>query len=280
MTLIVAATPLGNPADASPRLAEALATAGVIAAEDTRRLRRLAADLDVRPAGRVLSYYEQNERQRLPELLAALRDGATVLLVTDAGMPAVSDPGHRLVAAAVAEDLPVTALPGPSAVTTALAVSGLAVERFCFEGFPPRKPGQRDKFFAEIATEPRALVFFESPRRLADTLTALAKAFGPERKAAVCRELTKIHEEVRRGSLGELADWAAEGVLGEVTLVVEGAPGRPGGPVEAATLAAEVAEREAAGTDRKTAITEVARALGVPRRQVYEAVVTSRRERL
>jgi 16S rRNA (cytidine1402-2'-O)-methyltransferase len=280
VTLIVAATPLGNPADASPRLAEALATAGVIAAEDTRRLRRLAADLDVRPAGRVLSYYEQNERQRLPELLAALRDGATVLLVTDAGMPAVSDPGHRLVAAAVAEDLPVTVLPGPSAVTTALAVSGLAVERFCFEGFPPRKPGQRDNFFAEIATEPRALVFFESPRRLADTLAAMAKAFGPERKAAVCRELTKIHEEVRRGGLGELADWAAEGVLGEVTLVVEGAPTGPGGPVDAATLAAEVAAREAAGTDRKTAITEVARSLGVPRRQVYEAVVTSRRERL
>lgn len=280
MTLIVAATPLGNPADASPRLAEALATAEVIAAEDTRRLRRLAADLDVRPAGRVLSYYEQNERQRLPELLAALRDGGTVLLVTDAGMPAVSDPGHRLVAAAVAEDLPVTVLPGPSAVTTALAVSGLAVERFCFEGFPPRKPGQRDNFFAEIATEPRALVFFESPRRLADTLAAMAKAFGPERKAAVCRELTKIHEEVRRGGLGELADWAAEGVLGEVTLVVEGAPTGPGGPVDAAALAAEVAAREAAGTDRKTAITEVARSVGVPRRQVYEAVVTSRRERL
>jgi 16S rRNA (cytidine1402-2'-O)-methyltransferase len=278
VTLIVAATPLGNPADASPRLAEALATADVIAAEDTRRLRRLAADLEVRPVGRVLSYYEQNERQRLPELLAALHDGATVLLVTDAGMPAVSDPGHRLVAAAVAEELPVTVLPGPSAVTTALAVSGLAVERFCFEGFPPRKPGQRDNFFAEIATEPRALVFFESPRRLADTLAAMAKAFGPERKAAVCRELTKIHEEVRRGGLGELADWAAEGVLGEVTVVVEGAPAGPGGPVDAATLAAEVAAREAAGTDRKTAIGEVARSLGVPRRQVYEAVVTSRRE--
>jgi 16S rRNA (cytidine1402-2'-O)-methyltransferase len=211
-------------------------------------------------------------------LLAALHDGATVLLVTDAGMPAVSDPGHRLVAAAVAEELPVTVLPGPSAVTTALAVSGLAVERFCFEGFPPRKPGQRDNFFAEIATEPRALVFFESPRRLADTLAAMAKAFGPERKAAVCRELTKIHEEVRRGGLGELADWAAEGVLGEVTVVVEGAPAGPGGPVDAATLAAEVAAREAAGTDRKTAIGEVARSLGVPRRQVYEAIVTSRRE--
>ena len=275
-TLTVAAVPIGRPGDASPRLAEALATTAVVAAEDTRRVRRLAAALGVDLAGRVVSYYDAVERSRETLLLAALRDGQDVLLVTDAGMPAVSDPGYRLVAAAAAEGAPVTVLPGPSAVTAALAVSGLPSDRFCFEGFPPRKAGERARRFAGLAAEPRTLVFFESPRRTAATLAELARAFGPARRAVACRELTKTYEEIRRGTLGELAAWAAGGVLGEVTLVVEGA-GRPGpgdeplrSPEEAA---AEVAAQLAAGVSRKEAIVAVARESGLPRRGVYDAVV-------
>jgi 16S rRNA (cytidine1402-2'-O)-methyltransferase len=275
-TLTVAAVPIGRPDDASPRLAEALATTAVIAAEDTRRVRRLAAALGVDLAGRVVSYYDAVERSRQALLLAALSDGQDVLLVTDAGMPAVSDPGYRLVAAAAAEGAPVTVLPGPSAVTAALAVSGLPSDRFCFEGFPPRKAGERARRFAELATEPRTLVFFESPRRTAATLAELARAFGPARRAAACRELTKTYEEIRRGTLAELAAWAEGGVLGEVTLVVEGA-GRPGsadGPLRSPEEAAEeVAAQVAAGAVSKEAIATVARDSGLPRRAVYDAVV-------
>lgn len=222
-TLTVAAVPIGRPGDASPRLADALATTAVVAAEDTRRVRRLAAALGVELAGRVVSYYDAVERSREAVLLAALRDGHDVLLVTDAGMPAVSDPGYRLVAAAAAAGARVTVLPGPSAVTAALAVSGLPSDRFCFEGFPPRKAGERARRLAGLAAEPRTMVFFESPRRAAATLAELARAFGPGRRAVACRELTKTYEEIRRGTLGELAAWATGGVLGEVTLVVEGA---------------------------------------------------------
>jgi 16S rRNA (cytidine1402-2'-O)-methyltransferase len=273
-TLVVAAAPIGQPGDASPRLASALASAPVIAAEDTRRVRRLAEALGVRLTGRVVSYYEAVERSRLPGLLRALRGGEDVLLITDAGMPGVSDPGYRLVAAAAAAQVPVSVLPGPSAVTAALAVSGLPTDRFCFEGFPPRSAAQRARLFAALATEPRTLVFFESPRRLAATLAGLAAAFGPGRPAAACRELTKTHEEIRHGTLGELARWAAGGVLGEVTLVVGGAPGQAAArEVTPAEAAREVAVREAAGTSRKAAIAAVARESGLPKRAVYDAVV-------
>jgi 16S rRNA (cytidine1402-2'-O)-methyltransferase len=274
--VLLAGTPLGRPQDASERLRDALASAPVIAAEDTRRLRRLCADLGVRPTGRVVSFYDANETARVPQLLAALRDGQDVLVVTDAGMPSVSDPGYRLVAAAVSAGLDVTALPGPSAVTAALAVSGLPVDRFCFEGFLPRKAGERARALAALAGERRTLVLFESPRRLAATLAELVAAFGADRPAAVCRELTKTHEEIRRGSLAELADWAADGVLGEITLVIGGASG----PVSAepADLAAAVAAREAAGEARKDAIAAVARERGVPKRVVFDAVVTRVRE--
>jgi 16S rRNA (cytidine1402-2'-O)-methyltransferase len=274
--VLLAGTPLGRPQDASERLRDALVSAPVIAAEDTRRLRRLCADLGVRPTGRVVSFYDANETARVPQLLAALRDGQDVLVVTDAGMPSVSDPGYRLVAAAVSAGLDVTALPGPSAVTAALAVSGLPVDRFCFEGFLPRKAGERARALAALAAERRTLVLFESPRRLAATLAELVAAFGADRPAAVCRELTKTHEEIRRGSLAELADWAADGVLGEITLVIGGASG----PVSAepADLAAAVAAREAAGEARKDAIAAVARERGVPKRVVFDAVVTRVRE--
>lgn len=209
--LVLAGTPIGDVSDAPPRLLTELASADVIAAEDTRRLRRLTQALGVTPTGRVLSYFEGNEVGRTPELVEALTGGARVLLVTDAGMPSVSDPGYRLVAAAVEAGIKVTAVPGPSAVLTALALSGLPVDRFTFEGFLPRKAGDRSRALAEIAAEPRTMVFFEAPHRIAETLAAMAEAFGAERPAAVCRELTKTYEEVKRGPLGELADWAAEG---------------------------------------------------------------------
>ena len=271
--LVLAGTPIGDPADAPPRLAEQLRTADVIAAEDTRRLRRLTQELGVQPVGRVLSYFEANEAARTPELVARLLEGAHVLLVTDAGMPSVSDPGYRLVAAAVAAGVRVTAVPGPSAVLTALALSALPVDRFCFEGFPPRKAGERARALAALAAEPRTMVFFEATHRITETLTAMAESFGADRPAAVCRELTKTYEEVKRGTLGELAAWSADGVRGEITVVVSGAP--PAGPVEhtAESLAALVAVREEAGEHRKTAIAAVAAELGLPKREVFDAVV-------
>jgi 16S rRNA (cytidine1402-2'-O)-methyltransferase len=280
-TLTVAAVPIGRPGDASPLLAHALATAPVIAAEDTRRLRKLAAALGVEPAGKIISFYEAVERAREPRLIETLLGGQDVLLVTDAGMPVISDPGYRLVAAAAAAAAHITVLPGPSAVIAALAVSGLPTDRFCFEGFPPRKPGERARRLAELATEPRTMVFFESPRRLASTLADLEKAFGPDRRAVVCRELTKTHEEVRRGTLAELAGWAADGVLGEITLVVEGATGTgPTGSAPSRTpaqAAAEVEHRIAAGQPRNAAIAAVAHESGLRRAEVYDAVAAARR---
>ncbi|MFF0625742.1 16S rRNA (cytidine(1402)-2'-O)-methyltransferase [Streptomyces sp. NPDC004296] len=275
-TLVLAGTPIGDVADAPPRLAAELAAADVIAAEDTRRLRRLTQALDVQPAGRVVSYFEGNEAARTPELADALSGGARVLLVTDAGMPSVSDPGYRLVAAAVERGIKVTAVPGPSAVLTALAVSGLPVDRFCFEGFLPRKAGERLSRLRESAGERRTLVYFEAPHRLDDTLAAMAEVFGADRRAAVCRELTKTYEEVRRGGLGELAAWAAEGVRGEITVVVEGAPETGPAELDAAELVRRVRVREEAGERRKEAIAAVAADAGLPKREVFDAVVAAK----
>ncbi|RKN37805.1 16S rRNA (cytidine(1402)-2'-O)-methyltransferase [Streptomyces hoynatensis] len=275
-TLVLAGTPIGDLADASPRLATELSAADVVAAEDTRRLRRLAQGLGVSLGGRVVSYFEGNEVARTPELAEELARGARVLLVTDAGMPSVSDPGYRLVAAAVERGVQVTAVPGPSAALTALAVSGLPVDRFCFEGFPPRKAGERAARLREVAGERRTLVYFESPHRLAATLAAMAEVFGPERRAAVCRELTKTYEEVRRGSLAELAAWAEAGVRGEITIVVAGAA-EQAPEVAASELARRVAAREDLGQRRKEAIADVAREAGVPKREVFDAVVAAKR---
>ncbi|URN12206.1 16S rRNA (cytidine(1402)-2'-O)-methyltransferase [Streptomyces radiopugnans] len=275
-TLVLAGTPIGDTADAPPRLAAELEGADIVAAEDTRRLRRLTQALGVRISGRVVSYFEGNEAARTPELADALSEGSRVLLVTDAGMPSVSDPGYRLVAAAVERGIRVTAVPGPSAVLTALALSGLPVDRFCFEGFLPRKTGERLARLRESAGERRTLVYFEAPHRLAAALAAMAQAFGVSRRAAVCRELTKTYEEVRRGTLGELAAWAEEGVRGEITVVVEGAPAEAPGTVDAAELVRRVAVREAAGERRKEAIAEVAREAGLPKREVFDAVVAAK----
>lgn len=272
--LIVGGTPIGNVGDASARLRAVLAGVAVVAAEDTRRVRRLATDLEVTVTGRVLSYFEGNEAARTPELLAVLAAGDDVLVVTDAGMPGVSDPGYRLVRAALDAGYDVSCLPGPSAVTTALVLSGLPCDRFCFEGFLPRRGGARERALAALAGEPRTLVFFEAPHRVADMLTAAAAAFGADRPAAVCRELTKVYEEVRRGSLGELADWAQGEVRGELTVVVGGAPA-PTAP-DGERLAALVDARVAAGLSRRDAVAAVARDLGVPRRQVYAAATANR----
>ncbi|MEU0792396.1 16S rRNA (cytidine(1402)-2'-O)-methyltransferase [Amycolatopsis sp. NPDC005961] len=271
--LVLAATPLGDVRDASPRLAEALAEADVIAAEDTRRFRSLASALEVTPRGRVVSFYEDVETARLPKLLESLRAGESVVLVTDAGMPSVSDPGFRLVSACVAADIPVTCLPGPSAVTTALALSGLPCDRFCFEGFAPRKPGERTRWLTSLRDEPRTAVFFESPHRLASLLADAVSVLGAARRAAVCRELTKTYEEVKRGSLSELASWAEEGVRGEITVVLSGAEPRE---LSVADLVSEVSDRVSAGERLKTAAAEVAEAAGVSKKELYDAVLAAR----
>lgn len=272
--LLLGATPLGQPGDASARLIEALGTADVIAAEDTRRARGLAAALQVTPAGRVLSLFDQNEAGRVPQLVEEIAAGATVLLISDAGMPLINDPGYRLVTACAAAGLTVSCLPGPSAVTTALAVSGLAADRFCFEGFAPRKQVARRSWLSGLATEARTCVFFESPRRLADTLTDAVDTLGADRRAVVCRELTKTHEEVRRGTLAELADWAADGVLGEITVVLAGATPKP----DLATLVAQVADLVGDGLRVKDACAQVVEANpGAPsKRDLYDAVLRSR----
>lgn len=273
--LILGATPMGDPGDASPRLRDALATADVVAAEDTRRTKALASALDVQITGRVISFYDQVETDRIPGLLDEIRAGQRVLLVTDAGMPSVSDPGYRLVAACAQADLPVTCLPGPSAVTTALALSGLPVERFCFDGFPPRKRGPRRAWLQTLVRESRAIAFFEAPHRLADTLADAVEVLGPERPAAVCRELTKTYEEVRRGPLGDLAEWAADGVRGEITVVVAGAAPAAADPED---LVAAVEEWVQGGLGLKDACARVAADsdASVSKRALYEAVLAAR----
>ncbi|MER7166093.1 16S rRNA (cytidine(1402)-2'-O)-methyltransferase [Micromonospora sp. NPDC000207] len=271
--LVLLGAPLGNPGDASTRLREVLAAADVVAAEDTRRLSRLARDLDVTVGGRIVSYFEGNEERRTPELVDVLRAGYLVALVTDGGMPSVSDPGYRLVRAALDAGVPVTAAPGPSAVTTALALSGLPCDRFCFEGFLPRTPAGRRSRLRGLAAEERTLVLFEAPHRIAGALADLASVFGPDRPAALCRELTKTYEEVVRRPLGDLAAWAAENPpRGEITLVVAGAPPAAAQRPDDATLRAEVADQEAAGLSRRDAISEVATAYGMRRREVYGIV--------
>jgi 16S rRNA (cytidine1402-2'-O)-methyltransferase len=273
--LVLAATPIGNPLDASVRLVRALGEADLIAAEDTRRLRRLTRELEVEPTGRVISYHEHNEDERTPWLLDALREGQRVLLVTDAGMPVVSDPGYRAVRAAADAGLPVQVVPGPSAVLTALAVSGLPTDRFTFEGFPTRKQGERRRSFEALAGERRTMVFFESPHRLGDTLADMAAAFGADRRAVVCRELTKLHEEVRRDTLGELAAWAADGSRGEICVVVEGSSG--GDDVTSLDDGVRlVLERVAAGSRMKEAAAAVADATGLSKRDLYEGALAAK----
>jgi len=269
--IILAATPIGNLGDASRRLVEALAAADVIASEDTRVSIQLMRALGVENRPRLIALHEHNEVQKAAEIVELARDG-DVLVLTDAGMPAISDPGFALVTAAIAADVTVTALPGPSAVITALALSGLATDRFTFEGFVPRKG--RLVALRALAREPRTMVFFESPHRLADALADVAAAFGDDRRVAVCRELTKLFEEVRRGTARELVDWAAAGVKGEICLVVEGAA-----PVELDLDAgiARVLALVAQGSRLKEAASEVAEVTGLGRRDLYEGALAARK---
>ncbi len=273
--LWLAATPIGNLGDASVRLREALATADVIAAEDTRTTASLLRLLEIPTRPEMVALHDHNERDRAEELVARASN-EEVLLVSDAGMPTVSDPGFRVVQLAAARGVPVSVIPGPSAVITALAVSGLPTDRFAFEGFLPRKSGERARALQELATEPRTLVFFEAPSRVAGTLAALSDAFGTDRRAAVCRELTKLHEEVRRGSLAELATWAAGGVRGEIVLVVAGAPANQ---VSAAAAAIEVQHRVAAGERLKDAARAVADATGHSARDLYAAALAAKEKK-
>ena len=272
--LLLGATLLGQPSDASKRLIDAFATADIVAAEDTRRVRSLAAALGVTIRGRVVSLFDQNEAGRVPGLVDEIAAGATVLLVSDAGMPLINDPGYRMVTSCIEAGWPVSCLPGPSAVTTALAVSGLPSDRFCFEGFAPRKHSARRTWLAGLAAEQRTAVFFESPRRLAECLADAVDQLGGDRRVVVCRELTKTHEEIRRGTLGELAEWAAGGVLGEITVVLAGAT--PVADVE--TLVAEVGVLVEGGMRVKDACATVVDAHpgAPPRRELYDAVLRAR----
>jgi 16S rRNA (cytidine1402-2'-O)-methyltransferase len=267
--LILVGTPIGNLADASPRMREAVLSADLVAAEDTRRFRALCDRLDLQPDAKVLSVHDHNEEARAGELADAVAAGQTVVLVSDAGMPAVSDPGYRVVREVAGRGLAVTSVPGASAAVTALAVSGLPSDRWAFEGFLPRRPGERRRLLESLASERRTLVFYESPHRVGDALADMVAACGADRPAVVCRELTKLHEEVLRGTLGELARTAADGLRGEICIVL--APGEaPQAPAPEAVVP-EVARLTADGVRAKEAAARVAAAHGLRTREVYEA---------
>lgn len=276
MSLILAGTPLGNPKDASSRLIAAIEAAAVIAAEDSRKFHRLCKDLDVRFSGRVISFFEGNETERTQELLNILKSGADVLVVSDAGMPTVSDPGFRLMRDAIAAGISVSVIPGPSAVTMAIALSGLPTDRFIFEGFSPRAAGAREKFFSNLRHEERTIVWFEAPHRLQESLTDAVEVFGSDRLVVMCREMTKTYEETIRGTLAELLAWASTNeVLGEITMVLAGAP-MDAAVTSASAMVARVREFEAAGMDRKAAIATVAEELNLSKREVFAAMVDAK----
>lgn len=276
MSLILAATPLGNPGDASPRLKEAIASCSIVAAEDSRKFHRLCADIEVEFTGRVISFFEGNEHERTPEILAILRSGKTILLLSDAGMPTISDPGYRLTRDAIAEGIAISVIPGPSAVTMALALSGLPTDRFVFEGFSPRASGARQKFFINLRHEERTIIWFEAPHRLADALKDAVEVFGQGRQGVICREMTKRYEEIIRGNLGELLLWSQNNeVRGEITIVMTGAK-KDSAQVGASAIVERVREFESAGMDRKSAIATVADEFSLAKREVFAAVVDSK----
>jgi 16S rRNA (cytidine1402-2'-O)-methyltransferase len=270
VSLVLVGTPIGNLADASPRLASELLAADVIAAEDTRKLRRLVAQLGLEVTAKLVSYFDGNEAIRIPRFVEAMRAGQRVVVVTDAGMPSVSDPGYRLVRAAIDAQVEVTAVPGPSAVLVALAISGLPVDRFCFEGFLPRKQGERTRRLESLAAEQRTMIFFEAPHRTNTTLKAMKQVWGADRQAAVARELTKTYEEVWRGSLAHLVEKTAQEVRGEVTIVVSGHI-REQAP-DLLALTDEVHLLEKSGISRKEAIATVAAEFGIGRRELYNRI--------
>lgn len=276
MTLSLAGIPLGNPGDASTRLKDAIENAGIVAAEDSRKFHRLCADLNIDFKGRVLSFFEGNEQDRTADILTMLQAGTSVLVVSDAGMPTISDPGFRLMRDAIAAGIPVSVIPGPSAVTMAIALAGLPTDRFVFEGFSPRTSGAREKFFENLRNEERTIVWFEAPHRLLDALEDAVAVFGPDRRGAICREMTKRYEETIRATLGELLSWAQNNeVRGEITMVLEGAPSNSA-EITSEGMVSRVREFEAAGMDRKSAIATVAEEFSVAKRVVFAAMVDSK----
>ncbi len=271
--LILAAIPLGNPGDASARLKESIEQAKFVAAEDSRRFGRLCQDLGIRHEAKVISFFEGNENERLEPLLQILEEGHDLLVVTDAGMPGISDPGYRLAREAVARNIQISVLPGPSAVTTALLLSGLPTDSFCFDGFPPRTSGARLAWFEARATEERTIIIFEAPHRLIESLNDISLAFGNDRQIAVCREMTKTYEEVARGTVSEIVEWAAsKEILGEITIVIEGFNPELREFSES-ELIEQVLARESAGESRKEAIAAVAKQTGIAKRTVFDAMV-------
>ena len=276
MKLVLAGVPLGNPGDASARLISAIKSASIIAAEDSRRFQRLCQDLNVATDAKVLSFFEGNEDERTEQLLKELQNGAEVLVVTDAGMPTVSDPGFKLVRAAVEAKIDIEVIPGPSAVTTALALSGLPTDRFCFEGFVPRTQGARDKFFDNLKFESRTIVFFEAPHRLLETLDSAIAILGDDRKAALCREMTKTYEETVRGTLSEIQSWAnSKEILGEITMVIDGAS-EGAKEISQQAIIDAVRKLEEVGMERKEAIAAVSKELDLPKREVFDAMVAAK----
>lgn len=271
--IVLAATPIGNTADGSARLWEALASANLVAAEDTRALKDLARRAGVTVAGQIVALHDHNEEKAANGLIQRAQAGDTVVVVSDAGMPTISDPGLRVVQQAIAANLQVTVLPGPSAVLTALALSGLPTDRFCFEGFLPRKAGERLRALTQLTHEPRTMVFFEAPHRLKETLAAMAQTWGSDRRAAVSRELTKTYEETIRGTLGELVEWAASEVRGEIVVVVHGRPAQQLAPED---VLPEALARVAAGERVKDVAADIAAAAGISSRELYAAIVTAR----
>ena len=275
--LFLAATPIGNIGDASMRLREVLSSAQVIAAEDSRRAHRLISDLGITTSAQIWSFYDAVEEAKSPELISRVQQGETVVMISDAGIPSVSDPGYRLMQEAIAQGVKVSVIPGPSAVLAALAISGLPVDRFSFEGFLPRKSGERKTLCETLLHETRTMVFFEAPHRLVESLLDLQTVFGADRSAVVCRELTKTYEEVVRGTLAELVAWSDKEILGEITLVVAGADPLP--ETSPGEWVALVATRVEIGESQRDAIAAVARELGVPKRDVYDAVLAEQRLR-
>jgi len=272
--VILAGTPIGDTASASPRLVQTLQGAQVIAAEDTRRLTDLLHRLQISTSARIVSYFEGNEAARTQELVEVLLAGQDVVVVTDAGMPSVSDPGFRLVSAAIEHGVRVTSIPGPTAVTTALAISGMPTDRFCFEGFLPRKRGERRRRLQELVDEPRTTVLYEAPHRVADLLHDAVEILGAQRHAAICRELTKTYEEVHRGTLAQLRDWVEQGVRGEITLVLAGATAQTVSLADAVGMVDEVV---ADGEKTSRAVAGIAARTGLRRRELYDAFLAARR---